>query len=143
MTSQKRDHGRAGALRIVAEHGLPATLIERGEERFEQIADELSLEYRGHTVTKDTTLQMTPRGDLETVWGTEDTADEVIVFVTEMPRLYRPRDGGDDRSPPKSRGAGRTGPRAQRRSRLAPRARPRTAASAPDRDRDHHRGDDR
>ncbi|PKZ65823.1 hypothetical protein CYJ73_09745 [Gordonia terrae] len=99
MTSQKRDHGRAGALRIVAEHGLPATLIERGEERFEQIADELSLEYRGHTVTKDTTLQMTPRGDLETVWGTEDTADEVIVFVTEMPRLYRPRDGDDDRSP--------------------------------------------
>nr|WP_231895912.1 hypothetical protein [Gordonia sp. LAM0048] len=99
MTSQKRDHGRTGALRIVAEHGLPATLIERGEERFEQIADELSLEYRGHTVTKDTTLQMTPRGDLETVWGTEDTADEVIVFVTEMPRLYRPRDGDDDRSP--------------------------------------------
>ena len=75
MTSENDDPRRAGALRIVAEHGLPATLIERGEDRFEQIADELSLEYRGHTVTRDTTLQMTPRGDLETVWGTDDAAE--------------------------------------------------------------------
>lgn len=100
MTTENDDPRRAGALRIVAEHGLPAALIERGEDRFEQIADELSLEYRGHTVTRDTTLQMTPRGDLETVWGTDDSADEVIVFVTEMPRLYKPRDAdGNDRSP--------------------------------------------
>ncbi|MBR7195051.1 MULTISPECIES: hypothetical protein [Gordonia] len=100
MTTENDDPRRAGALRIVAEHGLPAALIERGEDRFEQIADELSLEYRGHTVTRDTTLQMTPRGDLETVWGTDDSADEVVVFVTEMPRLYKPRDAdGNDRSP--------------------------------------------
>ncbi|SCC58298.1 hypothetical protein GA0061091_13117 [Gordonia sp. v-85] len=100
MTTENDDPRRAVALRIVAEHGLPAALIERGEDRFEQIADELSLEYRGHTVTRDTTLQMTPRGDLETVWGTDDSADEVIVFVTEMPRLYKPRDAdGNDRSP--------------------------------------------
>lgn len=100
MTSQEPDSRRAGALRIVAEHGLPATLVEGGEDRIERIADELSLEYRGYTVTRDTTLQMTPRGDLETVWGTDDTADEVIVFVTEMPRLYKPRDAdGDDRTP--------------------------------------------
>ncbi len=100
MTTENDDPRRSGALLIVAEHGLPAALIERGEDRFEQIADELSLEYRGHTVTRDTTLQMTPRGDLETVWGTDDSADEVIVFVTEMPRLYKPRDAdGNDRSP--------------------------------------------
>ncbi|MFE0748646.1 hypothetical protein [Gordonia sp. NPDC058843] len=100
VTDQGGDAGRAGALRIVAEHGLPATLIHRGEDRIQHIADELSLEYRGHTVTRDTTLQMTPRGDLETVWGTDDTAGEVIVFVTEMPRLYKPRAGdGKDRTP--------------------------------------------
>ncbi|WP_055475974.1 hypothetical protein [Gordonia sp. HS-NH1] len=100
MNSQENDDRRAGALRIVAEHGLPATLIEGGEDRFARIAEDLSLEYRGHTVTRDTTLQMTPRGDLETVWGTDDSADEVIVFVTEMPRLYKPRDSDEnDRSP--------------------------------------------
>ncbi|MCR5978123.1 hypothetical protein GDN83_10340 [Gordonia jinghuaiqii] len=92
---------RIGGLRIVAEHGLPATLIEHGENRFDQLAGELSMEYRGFTITRDTTLQMSPRGDLETVWGSDDTADEVIVFVTEMPRLYKPRgvENNDDRHP--------------------------------------------
>ncbi|WP_439030664.1 hypothetical protein [Gordonia terrae] len=86
--------GHAGGLRVVAEHGLPETLIAHGESKIEQIARESGLEYLGFTVTRDTTLQMTPRGDLETVWGTDDTAGEVIVFVTEMPRLYQARDAG-------------------------------------------------
>jgi len=87
--TREREGGTTIAgLRIVAEHGLPEDLIGRAEDRIRQIADAYDLEFRGVTVTREVTLQATPRGDLETVWGAADAGDEVIVFVTEMPRLY-------------------------------------------------------
>lgn len=73
---------------MVAEHGLPETLILNGEQRIRGIAEQFGMDYLGVTVSRDTTLQMTPRGDLETVWGTDRVPDEAVVFVTEMPRLY-------------------------------------------------------
>ncbi|GAC53538.1 hypothetical protein [Gordonia amicalis] len=83
---------------MVAEHGLPETLITNGEDRIRGIAERFGMDYRGVTVTRDTTLQMTPRGDLETVWGADRVPDEVVVFVTEMPRLFTVRGGlGGDR----------------------------------------------
>ena len=97
-TTVERQEGRTiPSLRMVAEHGLPETLITNGEERIRGIAERFGMDYRGVTVTHDTTLQMTPRGDLETVWGSDRIPDEFVVFVTEMPRLFSGR-GGPGRS---------------------------------------------
>ncbi|MEO9329392.1 hypothetical protein [Gordonia aurantiaca] len=82
------DGAAIAGLRVVAEHGLPERLVARVENRIRRMAERSDLEFRGITVTREVTLQSTPRGDLETVWGAPDPGDEIVVFVTEMPRLY-------------------------------------------------------
>ncbi|MDY6808132.1 MAG: hypothetical protein SW127_03855 [Actinomycetota bacterium] len=78
---------RPQGLRLVTEPGLPAALVDHADLRIHRLLEDSAIKYREFAVTQETSLHMSPQGDLDSGWsgGAEGETDAVI-FVTELPR---------------------------------------------------------
>lgn len=78
---------RPDGLRIVTEPGLPAALVDRADLRIHQILEDSAVTYREFAVTEETSLHMSPQGDLDSGWAGEAAGEsDAVIFVTELPR---------------------------------------------------------
>ncbi|MGC4935153.1 hypothetical protein ACLQ3C_15880 [Gordonia sp. DT30] len=77
----------ADGLRIIAEHGLPAAILERSEDRIREVLESNSLRYRGLTIATESSLEMEPKLSLDAIRSHEPIGPDAVVFVTEIPRF--------------------------------------------------------
>ncbi|WP_338836785.1 hypothetical protein [Gordonia polyisoprenivorans] len=77
----------APGLRIIAEPGLPATIVEKSEDEIRDVLEANAFEYTGLTVADESSLEHEPKSNLEAVRSGETLGPEAVVFLTEMPRF--------------------------------------------------------
>ena len=78
---------RPDGLRLVTEPGLPAALVDHADLRIQRILEDSAIKYREFAVTEETSLHMSPQGDLDSGWsGDAEGQTDAVIFVTELPR---------------------------------------------------------
>lgn len=81
----------APGLRIIAEPGLPATIVEKSEDEIRDVLEPNAFEYAGLTVADESSLELEPKSNLEAVRSGETLGPEAVVFLTEIPRFAESR----------------------------------------------------
>ncbi|WP_240524024.1 hypothetical protein [Gordonia polyisoprenivorans] len=77
----------AHGLRIIAEPGLTATIVEKSADEIRDVLEANTLEYAGLTVADESSLELDPKANLEAVRSAETLGPEAVVFLTEIPRF--------------------------------------------------------